>query len=181
MKWVCSICGYTAEGPEAPEQCPICKAPASKFNKKDDGEELSWASEHIVGVAQGVDPEIVESLRMEFAGECSEVGMYLAMSRAAFREGYPEIGMYWEQAAYEEANHAARYAELLGEVVSPSSKENLEKRVAAENGACAGKTALAKKCKELGLDALHDTIHEMARDEARHGQAFKGLLDSYFG
>jgi rubrerythrin len=181
MKWVCSICGYTAEGPEAPEQCPVCKAPASKFNKKDEGAELSWASEHIVGIAQGVDPEIVESLRMEFAGECSEVGMYLAMSRAAFREGYPEIGMYWEQAAYEEANHAARYAELLGEVVSPSSKENLQKRVEAENGACAGKTALAKKCKELGLDALHDTIHEMARDEARHGQAFKGLLDRYFG
>ena len=181
MKWVCSICGYTAEGPEAPEQCPVCKAPASKFVKKDESEELSWASEHIVGVAQGVDPEIVEQLRMEFAGECSEVGMYLAMSRAAFREGYPEIGMYWEQAAMEEANHAARYAELLGEVVSPSSKENLQKRVEAENGACAGKTALAKKCKELGRDALHDPIHEMARDEARHGQAFKGLLDRYFG
>lgn len=180
-KWVCQICGYVHEGDTPPEACPVCKAPADKFSKKDENEELTWASEHIIGIAQGVDPEIIESLRMEFNGECSEVGMYLAMSRAAFREGYPEIGMYWEQAAYEEANHAARYAELLGEVVSASSKENLQKRVEAENGACAGKTALAKKCKDLGLDALHDTIHEMARDEARHGQAFKGLLERYFG
>ena len=180
-KWVCQVCGYVHEGDTPPEACPVCKAPADKFSKKDEDAELSWASEHIVGIAQGVDPDIVESLRMEFNGECSEVGMYLAMSRAAFREGYPEIGMYWEQAAYEEANHAARYAELLGEVVSASSKENLQKRVEAENGACAGKTALAKKSKDLGLDALHDTIHEMARDEARHGQAFKGLLERYFG
>jgi rubrerythrin len=178
-KYVCSICGYVHEGNEPPEACPICKAPASKFNKQD--EEMSWAAEHVVGVAQGVDPEIVQGLRENFTGECSEVGMYLAMARVAFREGYPEIGLYWEKAAYEEAEHAAKFAELLGEVVTDSTKKNLQMRVDAENGATAGKTALAKKAKELGLDAIHDTVHEMARDEARHGKALKGLLDRYFG
>ena len=178
-KWVCSVCGYVHEGETAPEKCPVCKAPAEKFIKQD--EEMTWAAEHVLGVAQGVDPEIIEDLRANFTGECTEVGMYLAMSRVAFREGYPEIGMYWEKAAFEEAEHAAKYAELLGEVVTDSTKKNLEMRVDAENGACAGKTALAKKAKELGLDAIHDTVHEMARDEARHGQAFEGLLKRYFG
>jgi len=178
-KYVCSICGYVHEGNEPPEACPICKAPASKFKKQD--EEMSWAAEHVVGVAQGVDPEIVQGLSENFTGECSEVGMYLAMARVAFREGYPEIGLYWEKAAYEEAEHAAKFAELLGEVVTDSTKKNLQMRVDAENGATAGKTALAKKAKELGLDAIHDTVHEMARDEARHGKALKGLLDRYFG
>ncbi len=179
MKWVCSVCGYTHEGPEAPANCPVCKAPASKFNKVEEGG-LHWASEHVVGVAQGVDPEIVEGLRSNFTGECSEVGMYLAMARVAFREGYPEVGLYWEKAAFEEAEHAAKFAELLGEVVTDSTKKNLEMRVEAEYGATAGKTELAKKAKALGLDAIHDTVHEMARDEARHGKALKGLLDRYF-
>lgn len=179
-KFVCSICGYVHEGDSAPERCPQCKAPAAKFiEQKEDN--LTWAAEHVVGVAQGVDPEIVEGLRSNFNGECCEVGMYLAMARVAHREGYPEIGLYWEKAAYEEADHAAKFAELLGEVVSDSTKKNLEMRVEAENGATAGKTALAKKAKELGLDAIHDTVHEMARDEARHGKALKGLLDRYFG
>ena len=142
---------------------------------------MTWAAEHVVGVAQGVDPEIIEGLRMNFTGECSEVGMYLAMARVAHREGYPEIGLYWEKAAYEEAEHAAKFAELLGEVVTDSTKKNLEMRVEAENGATAGKFELAKKAKEQGLDAIHDTVHEMARDEARHGRAFAGLLARYFG
>ena len=142
---------------------------------------MTWAAEHVVGVAQGVDPEIIEGLRMNFNGECSEVGMYLAMARVAHREGYPEIGLYWEKAAYEEAEHAAKFAELLGEVLTDSTKKNLEMRVEAENGATAGKIELAKKAKELGLDAIHDTVHEMARDEARHGRAFAGLLARYFG
>jgi len=145
------------------------------------GGEMTWAAEHVVGVAQGVDPEIIEDLRANFNGECSEVGMYLAMSRVAYREGYPEIGEYWKTAAFEEAEHAAKFAELLGEVLTDSTKKNLEMRVEAENGATLGKTMLAKKAKEQGLDAIHDTVHEMARDEARHGKAFKGLLDRYFG
>ena len=179
-KWVCSICGYVYEGEEAPEKCPQCKAPAEKFYKQE-SEELTWAAEHVVGIAKGVDPEIVAGLRANFEGECSEVGMYLAMARVAHREGYPEIGLYWEKAAYEEAEHAAKFAELLGEVVTESTKKNLEMRVEAENGATAGKTALAKLAKEQGLDAIHDTVHEMARDEARHGKALKGLLERYFG
>ena len=142
---------------------------------------MEWAAEHVVGVAEGVDEEIVQGLRDNFNGECSEVGMYLAMSRVAHREGYPEIGLYWEKAAFEEAEHAAKFAELLGEVITDSTKKNLEMRVDAENGATAGKTALAKRAKELGLDAIHDTVHEMARDEARHGKAFVGLLKRYFG
>jgi len=179
-KFVCSICGYVYEGESLPADfaCPICKAPASKFIEQK--EEMTWAAEHIVGVAKGVDPEIIEGLRSNFQGECSEVGMYLAMARVAHREGYPEIGLYWEKAAFEEAEHAAKFAELLGEVVTDSTKKNLEMRVEAENGATMGKTQLAKRAKELGLDAIHDTVHEMARDEARHGKAFKGLLDRYF-
>ena len=180
IKWVCSVCGYTVEGPSAPDKCPQCGAPASKFNKVESGQTV-WAAEHVVGVAKGVDPEIIEGLRMNFSGECTEVGMYLAMARVAHREGYPEIGLYWEKAAYEEAEHAAKFAELLGEVVTDSTKKNLEMRVEAEHGATAGKTALAKKAKELGLDAIHDSVHEMGRDEARHGKAFEGLLKRYFG
>lgn len=179
-KWVCSVCGYVHEGDAAPEKCPLCGAGAEKFIKQEEGE-MTWAAEHVVGVAQGVDEEILQGLRENFQAECTEVGMYLAMSRVAFREGYPEIGEYWKTAAYEEADHASRFAELLGEVISDSSKKNLEMRVEAENGATAGKTMLAKKAKELGLDAIHDTVHEMARDEARHGKAFAGLLKRYFG
>ncbi len=178
-KFVCTICGYVHEGHAAPERCPTCNAPASKFNEQK-AEGLNWAAEHVVGVAKGVDPEIIEGLRMNFNGECTEVGMYLAMARVAHREGYPEIGLYWEKAAYEEAEHAAKFAELLGEVVTDSTKKNLEMRVEAENGATLGKFELAKKAKELGLDAIHDTVHEMARDEARHGKAFEGLLKRYF-
>ncbi len=179
-KFVCTVCGYVHEGDSAPEFCPQCKAPASKFKKQEEGQ-MAWAAEHVVGVASGAPEEILEGLRMNFTGECTEVGMYLAMARVAHREGYPEIGLYWEKAAYEEAEHAAKFAELLGEVVTDSTKKNLEMRVEAENGATAGKTDLAKKAKELGLDAIHDTVHEMARDEARHGRAFQGLLDRYFG
>ena len=178
MKWVCSVCGYVHEGPEAPTQCPVCKVPASKFNKQEG--EKTWAAEHVVGVAQGAPQEIIDGLRANFEGECSEVGMYLAMARVAHREGYPEIGLYWEKAAYEEAEHAAKFAELLGEVLTASTKKNLEMRVDAENGATAGKTELAKLAKQLNLDAIHDTVHEMARDEARHGKALQGLLNRYF-
>ncbi len=178
-KWVCPVCGYVHEGETAPEKCPQCGVPGAKF--KEQGADMTWAAEHVVGVAAGVDAEILEGLRANFSGECTEVGMYLAMARVAHREGYPEIGLYWEKAAYEEAEHAAKFAELLGEVVTDSTKKNLEMRVEAENGATAGKMAIAKKAKELGLDAIHDTVHEMARDEARHGKAFKGLLERYFG
>ena len=177
-KFVCAICGYVHEGNEAPAACPQCKAPASKFSEQ--AGEKSWAAEHIVGVAKGVDPEIIEGLRMNFTGECTEVGMYLAMARVAHREGYPEIGLYWEKAAYEEAEHAAKFAELLGEVVTDSTKKNLELRIDAENGATQGKFDLAKRAKELNLDAIHDTVHEMARDEARHGKGLEGLLKRYF-
>ena len=178
-KYVCSICGYVHEGDVAPDVCPVCKVDSSKFNKQ--SEDKVWAAEHVVGVAQGAPMDIIEDLRANFVGECSEVGMYLAMSRVAHREGYPEIGLYWEKAAWEEAEHAAKFAELLGEVLTDSTKKNLEMRVDAENGATAGKFELAKKAKELNLDAIHDTVHEMARDEARHGKAFEGLLNRYFG
>ena len=178
-KFVCSVCGYVYEGEAAPEFCPLCKAPASKFIEQT--EEKTWAAEHVVGGASDVPEDIKADLRANFEGECSEVGMYLAMARVAHREGYPEIGLYWEKAAYEEAEHAAKFAELLGEVVSPSTKENLKVRVEAENGATAGKFDLAKRAKALNLDAIHDTVHEMARDEARHGKAFEGLLKRYFG
>lgn len=178
-KWVCTVCGYVYEGEAAPEVCPVCKAPASKF-KEQEGE-MTWAAEHVVGVAQGVSEDILADLRANFEGECSEVGMYLAMARVAYREGYPEVGSYYEKAAWEEAEHAAKFAELLGEVVTDSTKKNLQMRVDAENGATAGKTDLAKRAKAANLDAIHDTVHEMARDEARHGKAFEGLLNRYFG
>ena len=178
-KWVCNVCGYVAEGDAAPEFCPICKAPADKFTKQ--AEDLVWAAEHVVGVAQGAPEDILEDLRANFQGECSEVGMYLAMGRVAAREGYPEIAEYWKTAAFEEAEHAAKFAELLGEVLTDSTEKNLKMRVEAENGATAGKTDLAKRAKALNLDAIHDTVHEMARDEARHGKAFAGLLKRYFG
>ena len=180
MKFVCQVCGYVYEGEAAPEVCPICKAPASKFTVMNENEK-TWAAEHVVGVAKGAPEDIIKDLRANFEGECSEVGMYLAMARVAHREGYPEIGLYWEKAAFEEAEHASKFAELLGEVVTDSTKKNLEMRVEAENGATAGKFDLAKRAKALNLDAIHDTVHEMARDEARHGRALKGLLDRYFG
>lgn len=180
MKFRCTVCGYVHEGAEPPAACPQCKAPASKFVPVEENK-MDWAAEHVVGVAKGVDPEIIEGLRANFTGECTEVGMYLAMARVAHREGYPEIGLYWEKAAYEEAEHAAKFAELLGEVITDSTKKNLEMRVEAENGATLGKFELAKKAKALNLDAIHDTVHEMARDEARHGKAFEGLLKRYFG
>ncbi len=179
MKFVCQVCGYVYEGEQPPEKCPQCGVGPDKFVAQ--AGEMTWAAEHVVGVAQGAPEDIMNDLRANFNGECSEVGMYLAMSRVAFREGYPEIGLYWEKAAYEEAEHAAKFAELLGEVVTDSTKKNLEMRVEAENGATAGKFDLAKRAKALNLDAIHDTVHEMARDEARHGRAFKGLLDRYFG
>ncbi len=178
MKYVCQVCGYVHEGDAAPAECPVCHAPAEKFTAQTG--EKNWAAEHVVGVAQGVREDILKDLRANFEGECSEVGMYLAMARVAYREGYPEVGMYYEKAAYEEAEHAAKFAELLGEVVTDSTKKNLQMRADAENGATAGKTDLAKRAKELGLDAIHDTVHEMARDEARHGKAFEGLLKRYF-
>ena len=180
MKYRCTVCGYIHEGSEPPAFCPQCKAPADKFVPVEENK-LDWAAEHVVGVAKGVDPEIIEGLRANFTGECTEVGMYLAMARVAHREGYPEIGLYWEKAAYEEAEHAAKFAELLGEVITDSTKKNLEMRVEAENGATLGNFELAKKAKALNLDAIHDTVHEMARDEARHGKAFEGLLKRYFG
>ena len=176
--WVCSVCGYVFEGEAAPAQCPVCKASSDKFVEQSG--ELTWAAEHVIGIAKDVPEDIKKDLRANFEGECCEVGMYLAMSRAAYREGYPEVGDYYRQAAFEEADHASRFAELLGEVVSASTKENLEARVKAENGATAGKVDLAKRAKAHDLDAIHDTVHEMARDEARHGKAFYGLLKRYF-
>lgn len=179
-KWICPVCGYVHEGDTPPERCPQCKVPGSKFTEASSSE-MTFATVHEVGVAKGVSQDIYDDLVSNFNGECTEVGMYLAMARVAHREGYPEIGLYWEKAAWEEAEHAAKFAELLGEVVSSSTKENLEKRVAAEHGATEGKLKLAKKAKELNLDAIHDTVHEMAKDEARHGKAFEGLLKRYFG
>ena len=178
MKFVCQVCGYVHEGDSAPAECPVCHVGPEKFVAQ--AGEKTWAAEHVVGIAKGVSDDIIADLRANFEGECSEVGMYLAMSRVAFREGYPEIGLYWEKAAYEEAEHAAKFAELLGEVVTDSTKKNLEMRVDAENGATAGKFDLAKRAKEANLDAIHDTVHEMAKDEARHGKAFEGLLKRYF-
>ena len=177
MKWVCSVCGYVYEGEKAPEQCPVCKAPASKFIKQE--AEMAWAAEHVVGVAKGAPEEIIQGLRENFQGECTEVGMYLAMARVAHREGYPEIGLYWEKAAWEEAEHAAKFCELIGEVVW-DTKTNLEKRMNAESGACEDKMRIAKRAKMLDLDPIHDTVHEMARDEARHGRGFEGLYNRYF-
>jgi len=179
-KYVCSVCGYVHVGDEAPDNCPQCKAPKEKFYEKVEGA-VQWADEHRIGVAQGVDPEILEGLRAHFTGECTEVGMYLAMSRQADREGYPEIAEAYKRIAFEEAEHAAKFAELLGEVVYADTKKNLQLRVEAEHGACQGKKDIATKAKQLNYDAIHDTVHEMCKDEARHGAAFKGLLDRYFG
>ena len=180
-KWRCTVCGYIHEGPEAPDQCPMCKVGKEKFVELVEAEgDLDFVTVHKIGDGKGASKELWEGLQNHFMGECTEVGMYLAMARVAHREGYPEIGLYWEKAAYEEAEHAAKFAELLGEVLTDSTKKNLEMRVEAENGATAGKMDLAKKAKELGLDAIHDTVHEMARDEARHGKAFAGLLARYF-
>ena len=178
-KFVCSVCGYVYEGEAAPEFCPVCKAPASKFIEQ--SEEMTWAAEHVVGVAQGAPEEIKQGLREMFNGECSEVGMYLAMSRVAIREGYPEVGAFFEKAAMEEAWHAAHFAELLGEVLTDSTEKNLALRADAEYGATEGRATLAKKAKALNLDAIHDIVHEIGRDEARHGKAFAGLLKRYFG
>ena len=182
-KWVCTVCGYVYEGDAAPAECPVCHVGADKF-KKVEGEK-EWAAEHVVGVAKGVSEDILADLRANFEGECSEVGMYLAMARVAHREGYPEIGLYWEKAAYEEAEHAAKFAEMLGEDLEPNmkatTKDNLKWRVDCEFGATAGKFDLAKCAKKNNLDAIHDTVHEMARDEARHGKALQGLLERYFG
>ena len=181
-KFVCTVCGYVYEGEAAPEKCPVCGAPASKF--KEQSGEMTWAAEHVVGVAQGVSEDILEDLRANYEGECREVGMYLAMARVAHREGYPEIGLYWEKAAYEEAEHAAKFAEMLGSTLEPnmtaSTKKNLAWRVDCEFGATQGKFDLAACAKKNGLDAIHDTVHEMAKDEARHGRALKGLLERYF-
>jgi rubrerythrin len=178
-KFICSVCGYVYEGDNPPKKCPQCGADSEKFKKETDGSS-GWADEHIVGVAKDVDSKILEGLRANFTGECSEVGMYLAMSRQADREGYPEVAEAYKRIAFEEAEHASKFAELLGEVVSPSTKKNLEARVEAERGATAGKKELASLAKKLGLDAIHDTVHEMCKDEARHGCAFAGLLKRYF-
>ncbi len=180
-KWRCTICGEIVESDVRPDQCPLCKASGEKFEEIVENGEMSWATEHVVGIAKDAPAEIIEGLRANFQGECTEVGMYLAMSRVAAREGYPEIALYWKEAALEEAEHAAKFAELLGECVFDSTKQNLTVRVEAENGATAGKFELAKMAKALNLDAIHDTVHEMAKDEARHGRAFQGLLERYFG
>ena len=176
-KFVCSVCGYVYEGEAAPAECPICHAPAEKF--KEQAGEKTWAAEHVVGVAQGAPEDIMADLRANFEGECSEVGMYLAMARVAHREGYPEIGLYWEKAAFEEAEHAAKFAELLGDVVW-DTRTNLKKRMEAEAGACEDKKRIATLAKQQNLDAIHDTVHEMCKDEARHGKGFEGLYNRYF-
>ena len=177
-KFVCTVCGYVYEGEQAPEVCPICKVGADKFMEQSG--DLVFADEHRIGIAKGVDPRIIEGLQANFAGECTEVGMYLAMSRQADREGFPEVAEAYKRYAFEEAEHAAKFAELLGEVVTNSTKENLQLRVNAEHGATQGKKDLATLAKELGLDAIHDTVHEMAKDEARQGRGFEGLLNRYF-
>ena len=178
-KWVCQVCGYVHIGDTPPNECPICKAPASKFTEMP-SEGLVFADEHVIGVAKGVDAEVLEGLKLNFEGECKEVGMYLAMSRQADREGYPEVAEAFRRYAFEEADHASRFAELLGEVLDASTKKNLEMRADAEHGACQGKKDLATRAKQLNLDAIHDTVHEMCKDEARHGMAFAGLLKRYF-
>lgn len=178
-KFVCTICGYTLEAAVAPEKCPQCGAASDKF-KIVDPNVVGWADEHRIGVAKGVDAEILEGLKEHFMGECTEVGMYLAMSRQADREGYPEVAEAYKRIAFEEAEHASKFAELLGEVVCDSTKTNLQMRADAEAGACEAKLKIAKRAKELNLDAIHDTVHEMCKDEARHGAAFKGLLNRYF-
>ena len=178
-KFVCSVCGYVYVGEEAPNECPVCKAGKGKFVEKTDDKAV-WADEHKIGIAVGVDKDVIEGLRANFTGECSEVGMYLAMSRQADREGFPEIAEAYKRIAFEEAEHASKFAELLGDVVTNSTKKNLELRVEAEYGACQGKKDLATLAKKLNYDAIHDTVHEMCKDEARHGKAFEGLLNRYF-
>ena len=180
-QYVCSVCGYVHNGDQAPDECPQCKAKKDKFREQGAGGNTKWADEHVIGVAKGVDAEILEGLRNNFTGECTEVGMYLAMSRQADREGYPEIAEAYKRIAFEEADHASRFAELLGEVVVTDTKANLKARVQAEYGACEGKKGIATKAKQLNYDAIHDTVHEMCKDEARHGMAFAGLLKRYFG
>lgn len=180
-QWRCKVCGYIHTGDNAPEKCPQCGVSQEKFEEYAAASDTGFACEHVVGSAQGLDPEVVQGLRDNYNGECAEVGMYLAMSRVADREGYPEIAEAFKRYAFEEADHASRFAELLGEVVTDSTKKNLELRVAAETGACEGKFQLAKRAKQLDYDAIHDTVHEMAKDEARHGAGFKGLLKRYFG
>ena len=177
-KFVCTICGYVHEGEEAPDKCPVCKASKDKF--KELTGDLNWADEHKIGIAKDLSPEMLDGLRANFLGECTEVGMYLAMSRQADRQGYPEVAEAYKRIAFEEAEHAAKFAEILGEVVVADTKANLSARVEAEYGACEGKKKLATIAKQNNLDAIHDTVHEMAKDEARHGCAFKGLLDRYF-
>ena len=180
-KFICAVCGYIYEGDAAPEKCPICKAPASKFSELKDEGETTYATVHRIGDGkpEGVSEEMIQDLRNHFNGECGEVGMYLAMARQADREGYPEIAAAFRKYAYEEADHASLFAELLGEVVW-DTKTNLEKRMMAEAGACEDKLNIAKRAKELNLDPIHDAVHEMARDEARHGRGFEGLYKRYF-
>ena len=180
-KWICTVCGYVHEGDEAPEFCPQCKQPKEKFKELVESEGAhSFADEHVLGVAKGVAPEILEGLHAHFMGECTEVGMYLAMSRQADREGYPEVAEAFKRYAWEEAEHAAKFAELLGDVVW-DTKTNLKKRMEAEAGACEDKKRIATRAKALNLDAIHDTVHEMCKDEARHGKGFEGLYNRYFG
>ena len=179
MKFVCQICGYSVEADEAPEKCPICGAGKDKFSVVDESTRV-WADEHRIGVAKGVDQEVLDGLKAHFAGECTEIGMYLAMSRQADREGFPEVAEAYKRIAFEEAEHASKFGELLGEVLVADTKANLAARVDAEFGACQGKLDIAKRAKELGYDAIHDTVHEMCKDEARHGKIFDGLLKRYF-
>ena len=180
MKFVCQVCGYSVEASEAPEKCPICGATKDKFVVAAEGTR-AWADEHRIGIAKGVDAEVLEGLKAHFAGECTEVGMYLAMSRQADREGFPEVAEAYKRIAFEEAEHASKFGELLGEVLVADTKANLAARVEAEFGACNGKLQIAKRAKELGYDAIHDTVHEMCKDEARHGSVFEGLLKRHFG
>lgn len=179
-KFICTVCGYVYEGEHAPEKCPMCGVPASKFKELKENGAMQFVAEHEVGVAKGCDDEMIKDLNAHFNGECTEVGMYLAMSRQADREGYPEIAEAFKRYAFEEAEHASKFAELLGDCVW-DTKTNLEKRMNAEAGACEDKARIAKRAKELNLDAIHDTVHEMARDEARHGRGFEGLYKRYFG
>ncbi|MDE5991192.1 MAG: NADH peroxidase [Clostridia bacterium] len=176
-KYVCTVCGYVHEGDSAPDKCPVCNA--TTFNEVKENE-MSWACQHVVGSAKAYDERVIKGLIENFNGECSEVGMYLAMSRQADREGYPDVAEAFKRYAFEEAEHAAKFAELLGNVLTDSTAKNVKMRMEAENGACAGKLELAKLAKQLGYDDVHDTVHEMAKDEARHGCGFKGLYEKYF-
>jgi rubrerythrin len=178
-EWICSECCSVHTGENAPDICPTCGEPGDKYIPKDD-DTIIWCDEHFIGSAQNVDPIVLEGLRANFKGECTEVGMYLAMSRQADREGYPEVAEAYKRIAWEEAEHAGKFAELLGECVTANTRENLKARIEAEFGACQGKKDLAVKAKQLNYDAVHDVLHEMCKDEARHGQIFCGLLKRYF-